>query len=168
MKNSDLYLQLEETLLAFPETLGAFRPEELDLVPFEGSWTPGQVAEHMILANSGFLELIRGACMDTQRKPDEMVDGIRTTFLDFSTKMKSPDFVLPVKEVHEKRAQLDALATIKQRVLEAVREEDLTKTCTSFSLPVLGYVTRLEAFNFVLYHTQRHIHQLKNIRRSLS
>jgi hypothetical protein len=45
---------------------------------------------------------------------------------------------------------------------------DLTPTVLAFELPVIGSLTRLEAIRFVTYHTQRHNHQLKNIRQQLT
>lgn len=168
MKYNELYRELERTLTAFPDVLAGFAPEQLDVIPFEGSWSPGQVAEHMILANSGFVELLNGPTEGTKRQPDQYIDSIRTIFLDFGTKLKSPDFILPVREVHDQGQQLDALELIRQGILSAVMEKDLSTTCTSFQVPVLGHVTKLEALHFVLYHTQRHIHQLKNIRRALT
>lgn len=168
MENDELYRNLDQTLAAFPETVASFSPEQLNRIPFEGSWTAGQVAEHMILANSGFAELITGPVSNTERQPGQNVTGIRKAFLNFDVKMKSPDFVLPTKDAHEKEELLDALGKIRKSILEAVEAGDLAKTCTAFSVPALGHLTRLEALHFVLYHTQRHIHQLKNIHSSLS
>ena len=36
------------------------------------------------------------------------------------------------------------------------------------NLPVFGEITKLELLHFVLYHTQRHIHQLKKILAAIS
>ncbi len=49
----------------------------------------------------------------------------------------------------------------------AMETMDLSKTCLAFELPVLGFLTRLEAIYFILFHTQRHIQQLKNIYQKL-
>lgn len=64
---------------------------------------------------------------------------------------------------YEKAYLLGALQDIKAGLDHAVTTLDLTKTCLAFELPVFGYLTRLEAIYFVIYHTQRHLHQLKNI-----
>lgn len=167
MENDELYRDLEQALTAFPETVASFGPDQLNKVPFEGSWTAGQVAEHMILANSSFAELVTGPVSDTERQPDEKINDIRAAFLNFDIKFKSPEFVLPTKDVHDKEELLDALDKLREAILEAVEEGGLDKTCTGRDVPALGYVTRLEALHFVLVHTQRHIHQLKNIRQSL-
>ena len=46
----DQYKYTRELLLA---VLDGFKPERLNKVPFEGSWTPGQVAEHITKAQAG-------------------------------------------------------------------------------------------------------------------
>jgi hypothetical protein len=51
--------------------------------------------------------------------------------------------------------------------VRAVQTLDLTSTCLGFELPGFGKFTRLEWGNFILYHTQRHMHQMKNILRKI-
>lgn len=168
MTEKELYAEMDSTQTALLQAVSSFEQEQVDMVPFEDSWTAGQVAEHMILANSGFVELINGPARPTQRRHDQMAEGIKTAFLDFQTKMKSPEFVRPVRSVHQKEELLKKMEKIKEELLNAVSGADLVKTCTAFEIPSLGHLTRLEALYFVLYHTQRHVRQLKNIRRVMS
>ena len=158
-----LQKEVSSALADLIQILSQIDEKEINIVPFEGSWTAGQLAQHMIMSNSGFDELMNGRIEHTERKPDELIDAIRTTFLDFSHKMQSPDFVLPPKIDYKKHELLKSLNSIKERLDTTLETLDLTKTCTGFQLPVLGYLTRLEAAHFVLYHTKRHTHQLKKI-----
>jgi DinB family protein len=82
--------------------------------------------------------------------------------------MKSPEFIVPEAMDYKKDYLLQSLDKIEEELLVAIKQLDLTQTCTSFELPVYGSLTRLEALSFVLYHTQRHIRQLKNIRDSIA
>jgi len=115
------------------------------------------------MSNSGFADLLNGPVKDTERAPDAAVDEIKSIFLNFGIKLTSPDFILPEKKNYDKDGLLAALSGIKADIITSAATLDLSKTCLSFELPVLGYVTRLEAVSFVIYHTRRHIHQLKNI-----
>jgi hypothetical protein len=45
---------------------------------------------------------------------------------------------------------------------------DLDMTCLDFDIRTFGYLTRLEAVYFFLYHTKKHIHQLQNIVKKLN
>ncbi len=77
----------------------------INLVPFKGSWTPGQLAQHVIMSDSGFIEMINGPVKDSEREPDQMKAAIERDFLDFNTKMKSPDFVVP-PDIYYKKEDL--------------------------------------------------------------
>lgn len=167
MNKQELIQELKTTISRFQELISSFDEEQLNLVPFENSWTAGQVAQHIILANSGFADVLNGPVKNTDGAADQQLDQIRTIFLDFDTKLQSPDFVLPVLKDYHKDKQLAALEKIKLEVSKAVDELDLNQTCLAFELPVLGHLTRLEAVYFLIYHTQRHAYQLNNIREKI-
>ena len=135
----------------------------VNVVPFDGSWTAAQLVQHMIISNGGFLETITGTVEDTARVPDQKVEDIRDTFLNFSVKLQAPEFVRPALIDYDKNTLVESLFSIRNGLDYALEVLDLTKTCTSFKLPALGYLTRLEAAHFILYHTQRHIVQLNRI-----
>jgi hypothetical protein len=163
MKNEEIAKQADQTLTGLIEIVETVPAEEFNTVPFEGSWTAGQLTQHMVMSNSGFADLLKGPVKDTERAPDAAVEGIKSAFLNFNIKMQTPDFIRPEKKNYDKDGLLAALSGIKADIITSAATLDLSKTCLSFELPVLGYVTRLEAVSFVICHTQRHIHQLKNI-----
>jgi len=115
------------------------------------------------LSVSGFEKTINGSVAETERAPDALKDKIKASFLDFTIKMKSPDFIIPADKNYKKDELLKILENFRLKINLAIETLDLTKTCLAFELPVLGFLTRLEAIYFILFHTQRHIHQLKNI-----
>jgi hypothetical protein len=145
-------------------TFSAFEQQEIDTVPFEGSWTAGQVAEHIIKSISNLPEFFStNTAPTTDRSPDINVAPIRNLFLDFSTKMQSPDFIVPTKPHHDKAEVLQSFDTLKTHMINAASTLDLTVTCRSFEMPGLGFLTRIEWLNFFVVHTMRHTQQLKNI-----
>ena len=46
---------------------------------------------------------------------------------------------------------------------EGIRLLDLSATCLDFEMPGIGALTRLEWLWFYVWHTQRHLRQVKNI-----
>ena len=76
---TDVEKDIVETFRKLNETLSKFSEDELNLVPHQGSWTAGQVTQHIILACSGFPELFAGKTKLTTRKPDEKVKDILYT-----------------------------------------------------------------------------------------
>jgi hypothetical protein len=174
MTTVDIFIEIDIALTELIQIISSFEDEEINTVPsflparqVKGSWTAGQLARHLIISGSNFVELLNGPAIETHRKPDELVEGIRTRFLDFTIKMSSPDFVVPENINFKKVYLLNSLEKIKKEIKKAIVNLDLSKTCTAFEIPVLGFLTRLEAIYFVIYHSQRHIHQLKNLYKNL-
>lgn len=167
MQTKEICTLADNALTALIDQLASFDQEQLNLEPFKGSWTAGQVGEHMIMSNSGFVEMINGEVTDTEREPDQFVAQIREIFSNYNTKLEAPQFVRPALTSYNKEYLLHSLNYIKTDLKRAIITLDLNLTCTSFAVPVMGYITRLEAVNFVIYHTQRHVHQLKNIQLSI-
>ena len=79
--------------------------------------------------------------------------------------MKSPDFIIPEDISYEKQAAAEELHSAENQLKESANDALLTELVKG--LP-LGPVTKLEILHFVLYHTQRHVHQMKKIKEALS
>lgn len=163
MNKTQLASDLQTVFSDFQQVLSAIPDDRLNVVPRPGSWTPGQLARHVILSASGFLQVINGPAQATDRPYDAGVDKLRATFLDFTTKMKSPEFVVPQAIDYDKGRLLDSIEKIRTGLPPVFVTLDLTQTCTAFELPRTGYLTRWEALHFILYHTQRHLHQLRKM-----
>lgn len=144
-------------------TVSSFKEEDINIIPFEGSWTAGQVGEHIYKSMSGISHSLQGAVKKTNRDPAEKVKAIGDIFLNFDFKMQSPDFILPSELPHDKTLLLRCLTLITSEVKEQMAAQDLSATCLQSILPGFGDLTRLELNYFIVFHTQRHIHQLKNI-----
>ena len=150
------YDGLEKLLLSVDNSLW-------DKNPTKNSWSVGQVMEHILKANSGLKTLFAENIGETDRPIDEKIPVIKSVFLDFSTKLDAPGFIIPIETVHDKQQQLDKVKALKNDTLQLIDSSDLSKTCKGFELPVFGYLTRLEWINFTLFHAQRHTEQVRKI-----
>ncbi|MGZ3812826.1 MAG: DinB family protein, partial [Mucilaginibacter sp.] len=135
--------------------------------PFEGSWTGGQVAEHVLKSVSGILENIKGTTVPTERNPGEHVKQLGDFFLNMDIKMKSPDFILPSNTPKNKSMLMASLEETLERIESTAVTDDLSVSCTTFEMSMLGPLTKLEWISFASFHTQRHTNQLKNIIKTL-
>jgi len=168
MQQKEIHIAIDETLSELLAVVSNFQQEQFNIVPFKDSWTAGEVTQHLVLSISGFVELMNGPTQPTNRNPREHIDSIKNVFLNFSSKLKSPDFIVPEKKSYDKQEQLERLKKLKAAVEDIIEKADLDQTCTRFTIPGgLGFLTRQEALAFVLYHTQRHIHQLRKIKNVL-
>jgi hypothetical protein len=158
-----LLKETQDTFSDLYKTSRLFINEQIDAVPFEGSWTPGQVMEHMLKAVAGIPSICMGATQPAQRPQDEKTEAIKNLFLDFSIKFKSPDFIEPTETQHDKNQLLAEFKKTEQAFSDMIIGQDLAQLCLDFDLPGFGQLTRYELLHFGLIHTQRHIRQLNNI-----
>jgi len=167
MDIQNAYNEANETFTDLINEFSAIDEGKINTVPFAGSWTAGQLAQHIVLSAGGFNELLNGPVKDTDRDPEANVQQLRTIFLDLNTKFKSPDFIVPGEKQYNKQELLDTLQGIKESLLTGIKTLDTTKTCTLFELPGSGHITSAEAMTFAIVHTKRHVYQLKNISKHL-
>lgn len=157
----------EKTVYELQQTLVPFDQQLLNTVPFEGSWTAAQVVSHVQQSQSLVAGLLYGKTHRAERNPEEKIQVVKKIFLDFSTKLKSPDLILPPGEAQDKEKLLSHLETTAIKITAAIETLPLSEICEEFALPAIGEMTRMEWMYFVIYHTQRHIHQLENISKIL-
>ncbi|KRD09086.1 hypothetical protein ASE21_14650 [Flavobacterium sp. Root901] len=161
--NSDVQKDIVETFKKLNEVFSKFSENEINQIPFQRSWTSGQVVQHIILACSGFPQLFSGNTEKTTRKPDEKIKDIEGLFLNFSIKMDSPIFLIPAKKEYSKNELSLELLKIESELLDCAEKYDLTLTCLDFEVPGFEKFTMYEWIDFALVHTQRHTHQLNTI-----
>lgn len=158
-----LISEFSETTKDLLATLALFSNEEFNTKPFEGSWTAGQVAEHLYKSESSILSALRGNSVTTDRNPYEHTEIIQKIFLDYTTKLQSPEFIIPSDEPKDKNQFVLYFEGTRKELDALVSTLDLNKTFTDFSFPHLGYLTGLECICFLACHSKRHIRQMKNI-----
>jgi len=165
MKTSaELYQEFEAATNAYIGIVAALSQEEINTVPFTGSWTAAQVTEHLCKSDNAMIQTLNGPVQPTTREPDKMVDKLRTIFLDFSTKLPSPEFIIPAEGTHDKDDLLSFFKAGREQIGKAIKTLDLTATCHQ---PIFGEPTRLELIAFIIFHTQRHTNQVKHISEKL-
>lgn len=89
LNKKELLASFTDTSSELLQSLSSFKDDELNIVPFAGSWTAGQVGEHLLKSGSGITQILLGNTQATERPQDEEVESIAAIFLDF-TKKKNP------------------------------------------------------------------------------
>jgi hypothetical protein len=161
----ELLSQIDETETALLDIYNHLSQQQLNTVPYEGSWTPGQLSEHLEKACT--VGTLYGKTADTTRDPAEKVEPLRKLFLDFTIKLHSPDFIYPEGDHFNKEEVLRLLKTRWTDIRKAATTLELDKTCLDFEMPQFGTLTRFEWLSFLVIHTQRHLHQLRKMQAAL-
>lgn len=162
-----LILEFDKTTEDLLPTLSLFSDEEFNRIPFEGSWTAGQVAEHLYKSESNIPNVLNGNSKETERDPFANTVIIKQIFLDFTTKLKSPEFILPTAGEKNKDFFIKAFKGTRKDLRNLIAIKDLNRTYTDFPFPQVGDFTGWEWICFATSHSARHIRQMKMIHEKL-
>src|SRR3954467_8838378 len=94
MTHNELLAAFTDTTDELMQLLSPLSEEQLNTVPFEGSWTPGQLGDHLY-KSYGLGAILNGKTEPTTRPIEEKIGPVKKVFLNFEIKMKSPDFIVP-------------------------------------------------------------------------
>lgn len=160
--NTDILTRVKGVTDELISILSSFSPEDINKKPFEGAWSAAQVGEHLY-KSYGVVDILKAPVKKTDRAPDQNIESIKNMFLNFDVKMRSPEFIIPSAGTIEKEVLINSLKERTSKIVEISEPLELSETCVGFSIPGSDAFTRLEWLHFILFHTQRHIHQLKKI-----
>ena len=160
MEKERLIEVLEETTRQLLEKVQQFDEVEINEIPFTNSWTAAQVADHLTKSNNSIVKamLLNGTTIN--RNPRARVEELEKVFLDFDSKLKSPDFILPSQDIYEKEVVMYNLKWSVEKLMEVSGESELSEMINHRAF---GDITKFEVLYFVHFHTLRHIHQLDKI-----
>lgn len=169
MSQQELIDEIENAHRDFIHQLSQFSEQELNRVPNEGSWTAGQVTEHIIKSNGGILnKLLNGDVTPITRPYDEQVDLIKNIFRS-EDKIKTAPVLEPSQPPHELDDLLKSLRQQKDQQLETINQKDLKVLRIELQFPPApNGLTRYEWLIFMIEHTQRHCKQIESIYKEIS
>jgi DinB superfamily len=164
LNTGELFISLDETWSELIKMIYTTNNSLINVIPFKDSWTVAQLATHITKSNNAIAQGLKMDGKRAERNPEEGVPHLKKIFLDFTTKFQSPEFIVPEAKNYDKEEVIAELKKSEDRLKHARIKVALDEI---IDLPVFGEVTKLELLHFVLYHTQRHIHQLKGINNAL-
>lgn len=156
--------ELGESLDNTIELLESFSQQEINKIPFEGSWTAAQVGRHIYKSLEGTGELFGAPAERANRPADQQADQFKEMMADMDNKMQSPEFILPEDKDFDKQQLIQSLKEIKKTAIDASTSNELERVPPLDDAHPLKGATKLELVYFMTYHTQRHNHQIAKIR----
>ena len=160
----EFFVSLDATTSELLELVSSVGVTTINIVPFEDSWTAAQLAVHVTKSNKAIAQALNMEGKNAERSPGERVAELKGMFLDFTVKFNSPEFIRPKPGEYEKGGLIAELKRSIEQLKELRSKINLSEI---INLPAFGEITKLELLHFVLYHTNRHVHQLKNIIKAL-
>ena len=157
---SELLSATADAIGQLTDLMSAVDEEKVNTVPYEGSWTAPQLLRHVTKSINGMTKAMQTDAKAAERDPAERIGQLKSIFLDSSKKLTQPEFIVPEERIYEKQSAIEGLNKSFNRFKESTDTANLNELVEG--LP-LGPITKLEIIHFVLYHTQRHLHQMKKI-----
>lgn len=165
MDSTQLKEQINLVFDSVIDTVNQLPDDLFNKVPFESSWTIGQVAEHIVICSRGIPD---HNVEEASRPYNENEGALENIFLDMNQKAKAAQAVTPQAPPHEKAKMLEQLEHNKKKIMGIAGDKDLMQLCLDMQFPFMGYLTRYEWLRFVQVHTQRHLNQIRNIQSILA
>lgn len=164
LDTNEILSAIADTISELTDLMSAVNEDKVNTIPYDGSWTAPQLLRHVTKSINGMTKSMHMDAKPAERNPGERIEELKKIFLDFSKKLTQPDFIVPEERIYEKQSSVEELNHSFNRFKESTDNANLDDLIEG--LP-LGPITKLEIIHFVLYHTQRHLHQMKKICKAL-
>ncbi len=161
LEKDQLLKALSTSFYEFIAVFSSFEEKIINHKPAPNTWTPAQVAVHIIKATDGVPD---HTTKPLDREADSYLPRIRPWWEDLNQKFTSPKELQPDDKTHTKSELLSELQRVREKDLNILLHQDLTLICLDFELPGIGYLTRYEWLWFIQMHLNRHIFQLQNLK----
>jgi len=152
-------LQLSTSLLL--KFFSSFDSEDFNRKTIDGSWTPGEIAEHLLRLDIAINRTLQGSSIAVNRAPDEKSANIKYVFLDLERKLQAPREIQPSDTIKDPFSIIAKIRAERHKMIEMAQIKDLSEMCTSFSHHAFGDMTRLEWIYLSIYHAERHMLHLE-------
>ncbi|MFT3701963.1 MAG: DinB family protein [Agriterribacter sp.] len=156
----DIIAEYNSTAQDLSTMIDEFSQQQINSIPYDGSWTAAQVIIHVTKSNNSIAQALTLEAKEAHRKPDERVEELENIFMNFTIKLKSPDFIIPAPGMYKKET---VIAELDQSIVQLKSQSAKANLSGAIRHPAFGNITKLELLHFVVYHTKRHIHQLEKI-----
>lgn len=163
----DIYIRDSENNIQFlKSTLDGVDNHLYTVAPAEGKWSIQLILDHLAITEAVIVNLSKGPSTETDREPTANVLKVKTAFNDHQKVYPNPKPVSPTGQSKSATEFLTAIEETRHRLLQDIKEHGAYQILDLFAHPLTGKMTRLEWLYFNIYHTERHIHQIKMIQQN--
>lgn len=153
---------LESNTRLLIDTIDQFPEDHFNTQPEAGSWSGGQVTEHLAKVETATLRLFSGKTKPADRDPESKIETVEREFLDFEKSFNAFGPIIPGENSKDKQKLISTLKQTREKMVEMIQSDrDLSLICTDFTHPLFGSFSIIEWIYFNIYHAERHIRQLK-------
>lgn len=164
------YDALERRRLTFLDALAAEPPAALTFTPAPGAWSLADVAQHLWLVDRGTMHVV-STRLDKPPLKTGALDPLRRLatrlILNSSIRFRAPlEAIVPKAPMPlaQVRAEWEQVRASMREMLEQVTPALMTRPV--FRHPISGPMTVPQALDFLTWHHDHHLRQVRRIRRA--
>lgn len=167
MEIQEIVHNLNETREELLGILKGLNRDQLHMKKDSGSWSIGQIYQHLIKTEELFIVAIKKGL---RSKEDSFLEKKTLEFLlDRSKKIVAPDIAKPTDEIIEYHEIFDKLKNSRKKLYEVINaiEDQSVLSRRYFVHPVFKEMLLIEWMETLYLHEQRHIKQINEIKEGL-
>src|SRR5690349_10257726 len=111
---------------SFIQLFSSIDESKVNHKPQPASWSPAQVAVHIIMATDGVPD---NNTKPLDREVDALLSAIRPWWEDLNQKFQSPEPLKPEDKSYSKEELIQELQRVKEKDLNIIEHADLTLIC---------------------------------------
>ena len=161
MQKEELLSEINSSTSQLIETLLKVNEEDFNKKNSPESWSVADVAEHLLILETN-VNFAMQKTHATERPANLKIEAMKLGLADMERKFMAPDFVKPTWQLKQKNVLITELKKQRDILNQIILTKELAET-SDFKHPVIGSMTILEWVHFNIFHTQRHIKQIKTI-----
>lgn len=160
MQKQELYSEIDKTVTELLNLVFYLDDDKINTVPYEGSWTAAQLLRHVAKSTIAMAKAMDTSQKDPGRAIDARAAEFKKIFLDTDNRFNAPEFIIPEDGPYAKDHSMQELKNAFAKLKEHANKTELNSLVEGM---IISPVTKLEILYFSLYHTQRHLRQMKRI-----
>ncbi len=163
MNKQDLIKELTTATQRWITAVSNITDDVFNRRPSERDWSAREIMEHISIIDISTYRMIKSdQSIPTERDSKAKFSHIEEEFLNFDKKFSAWGPIIPPTEHKSIHEMVEKFKGVREKLIHHTQIQDLNLTCTEFSHPLFGTMTRYEWVHFVNVHAQRHFRQLEN------
>ncbi len=166
--NEQIIADLNENTDSLLQELAGFNHQNFSIKPSATEWSAAELTEHLLLIERNVVKALKGNANTTERAIDAKLVLLKMALANTTQKIQAPEMVVPHSATANRQEMLEEIRNLREEQASLIAGCDMSLTCLEFKHPMMGTMTRYEWVYFNIYHTERHLHQLRRIARQVN
>lgn len=161
---------LRDSAVSFLDSFRGTTPGQFQFKPAPDKWSIAEIAEHVVVAETGSGKLIRGK-LTRELASAEMLAAAQGAEARIDSRLQkrdrtfpAPEFVLPTGRWQTPREMVTIFEESRNATIDFLLATELTLTQYAAPHPALGPLNGYQWAYFLVRHAERHVDQIEEVK----